>query len=262
MEQIKYTYGWPLLVIFLFMNLVFALATIKKNNSIVDIFWGVGFAVTTIFLWQKHPHISITQIIVNVLVLIWAIRLSGHIAIKNWGQPEDWRYVNFRKAWGKHPFIGAYFQVFLLQGIFMFITLLPVIHVNTFFVPISHLTYFSIICWVIGFLFEAVGDYQKSVFKADVKNKGKIMTTGLWSLSRHPNYFGEALMWWGIWMISFSFFHPIASTVGILSPLILNWLLVNVSGVAMLEKKYTENEAYQAYKQSTPAFFPRLFRRK
>lgn len=240
--------------------MVFVVALIKKNNAIVDVFWGIGFLVTTVFLWWENEFVSTTQIITNILVLIWAIRLSSHIAMKNWGQPEDWRYINFRKAWGKHQILGAYLQVFLLQGFFMFIILLPTIHVNMFFVPFSFLTYVGILCWAIGFVFEAVGDYQKYIFKANPSNKGVILTTGLWKLTRHPNYFGEALMWWGVWIISCSIFHPIASMVGVLSPVILTWLLINVSGVAMLEQKYVNNEAYQAYKKNTPRFFPKLWK--
>ncbi len=262
------TYLAPLILIWVFMSLVFLLAQLKKNNSIVDIFWGIGFILlSTIYTINAKPYIQGVEVIttatlLHYLVFIWGLRLSFHILLKNWNQPEDWRYVNFRKLWTKKnipQWLGAFLQVFMLQGFFMYLIALPIIHSNQYYTPISYLTYVGIFLWVMGFLFEAVGDYQKYVFKKNPENKDKILTTGLWKYTRHPNYFGECLMWWAIWIISINFFHPIQTVVSLISPITLTWLLTKVSGVPMLESKYKHHVEYQNYIQNTSSFIPKFW---
>ena len=255
-------------IIFIFMCYVFFLAQIFKNNSIVDIFWGIGFIVVVAFFnitsnsYIDKVTVFTSKDIVNFFIVIWGLRLAIHIYIKNKGQEEDWRYINFRKNWieKKIPqWLGAFFQVFMLQGVFMFIVALPIIHVNQYFTPISYFTYFGIVIWMIGFFFEAVADYQKSQFKQNPENKDKILTTGLWKYTRHPNYFGETLMSWAIFIIAINFFHPVTTFINFLSPVTLTWLLTRVSGVPLLESKYKNNEAYQQYVKNTPSFFPKFW---
>jgi steroid 5-alpha reductase family enzyme len=255
-------------VIFIFMCYVFFLAQLFKNNSIVDIFWGLGFVVlVTFFSFNSHSYIEnivtfTTKDVINLFTVIWGFRLAIHIYIKNKGQAEDWRYVNFRKLWTKKNiphWLGAFLQVFMLQGFFMFIVAMPIIHANQYFTPVSNLTYFGVFIWLIGFYFEAVGDYQKSQFKKNPANKEKILTTGLWKYTRHPNYFGETLMWWAIFIISINFFQPVNSLINLISPITLTWLLTKVSGVPMLESKYKGNEEYQQYIKNTPSFFPKFW---
>ena len=263
------TYLAPLSIILIFMSIVFVIAQVLKNNSIVDIFWSLGFCLLAfVFEMNAEPYlqgvrdVTTTSTIIHYLVFIWGFRLAFHILMKNWNQPEDWRYINFRKLWTKNnipQWLGALLQVFLLQGFFMSIIALPMIHSNQYFTPISNLTYVGIFLWLIGFIFEAIGDYQKNVFKKNPENKGKILTTGLWKYTRHPNYFGEALMWWSIWIISINFFHPIQTFISILSPITLTWLLTKVSGVPMLESKYKDNIVYQDYIKNTSAFFPKFW---
>lgn len=255
-------------VIFLFMYGVFLLAQLKENNSIVDIFWGVGFVVIVVYLqmtsnaYIETQKILLVKHLVDFLVIIWGLRLFSHILVRNIGQPEDWRYVNFRKLWTKHHiphWLGALLQVFTLQGIFMFIIALPIIHVNTSYLSVSYLTFIGLIIWLVGFFFEAVGDYQLAAFKKKPENKGKAMRYGLWKYTRHPNYFGEMIMWWGIWVMSVNFFTPVQTITGLLSPVTITWLLTKVSGVPMLESKYIDNPEYQAYIKHTPAFFPKFW---
>lgn len=263
-----YTYLKVFGVIILFMYGVFLLAQLKKNNSIVDIFWGIGFVVIVVYFllttnaYIESQNVFLVKHVANFVVIIWGLRLASHIFVRNIGQPEDWRYINFRKLWTKHNiphWLGALLHVFLLQGIFMFIIALPVIHINTSFLSISYLTFLGLTVWIAGFFFEAVGDYQLTVFKRDPSNKGKAMRSGLWKYTRHPNYFGEIMMWWGIWMMSVNFFAPVQTVIGLLSPVTITWLLIKVSGVPLLESKYKDNPEYQEYCKRTPAFFPKFW---
>lgn len=256
-------------IIFIFMMCVFALAQILKNNAIVDVFWGLGFVfVSTIYAMNAEPHLQglnntvTTATVIHYLVFIWGFRLSFHILIKNWDKPEDWRYINFRKVWRKKnipQWLGAFFQIFMLQGLFMFIISLPIVNTNKHFNAVNSITYIGVLIWFVGFFFEAVGDYQKTQFKKNSNNKDKILTTGLWKYTRHPNYFGESVMWIGIFIVAINFSYPIETIINLISPITLTWLLTKVSGVPMLESKYKENKEYQNYIKSTPSFFPKFW---
>ena len=256
-----------LIIIFLFMCYVFILSQLFKNNSIVDIFWGLGFIVIiAYFVLNSNSYIErqavlLTKHLVNLCVIVWGLRLAIHIYIRNRGKGEDWRYINFRKLWSKHNiphWLGAFLQVFMLQGFFMFVVALPVIHVNNAYSGVNVLTLLGVIIWITGFGFEAIGDYQLAAFKKNPQNKGKTMMYGLWKYTRHPNYFGEMTMWWGIWLMSVNFFTPVQTIISIISPVTITWLLTKVSGVPLLESKYKEDAAYQEYIKNTPAFFPRF----
>lgn len=235
------------------MNLLFNIALYKKDNSIVDIFWGIGFIIITLYSLFKTESYAINQLIITTLVLIWGIRISTHILLKNWGKKEDPRYAAWRKEW-KWVKIRSYFQVFMLQGIIMLIIAYPIIFINSN--PSNSVDFYMIlgcIIWTIGFIFESVGDYQLKKFLKQPKNKGKIMQSGLWRYTRHPNYFGESVMWWGIALLCFGL--PLGWTA-IISPLLLTYLLLYVSGVPMAETSFKNNKEFEKYKKKTSAFFP------
>lgn len=243
------------LIVFLFMSAVFILALILKDNSIVDIFWGIGFILLAITsLWQSGA-VELKKIIVSSVVIIWGLRLSLHIFYRNAGKREDFRYANWRRTW-KYFRLRSFLQIFILQGFFMLIIAWPVLHVNAkagsgfgMIDILGLMTFFT------GFFFEAVGDYQLLKFKSNAENKGRIITSGLWKYSRHPNYFGEALLWWGIWIMAIPVNDGIFT---ILSPLAITLLLRFISGVPMLEKKYEGRPDWEAYKERTPVFVPFL----
>ncbi len=240
--------------IFVYMVVVFVWATLIKDNSIVDIGWGMGFLVVIIAGLILLPAITPFNAALAAMVVIWGLRLSGYIFSRHRNVGEDYRYAQWRKEWGKHVVPRAFFQIFMLQGGFMFIIALPLMiaMANTSAV-INWVSIIGIVLWLIGFFFEAVGDSQKSRFKANQANSGKIMQSGLWRYTRHPNYFGEALLWWGI----FVFVIPAGYWyVSIISPVILTFLLTKVSGVAMLEKKYTGNKEFEEYARKTNGFIP------
>lgn len=238
------------------MSIMYLIALRKGDNSIVDIFWGLGFCILAVnsFLWAEDYDIR--KGVTLLLILVWGIRLSIFLYNRNKVKGEDARYEEMRKNWGENANVYAFFQVFMLQGFFMFIISLPIIHIQNFSTHDFKITdLLGVILWSIGFYFEAVGDRQKFIFAKDPANKGKFIQTGLWSKSRHPNYFGEILIWWGIFMLSAGCARWYIS---IISPLVVTFLLTKVSGVPMLEKKYDNDVDYQEYKKNVPALFPKL----
>ncbi len=199
-------------------------------------------------------NITARGIAAAVLVTLWGARLAIHIYRRNLGKPEDPRYGKWRKDWGEHAVIRAYIQIFLLQGLLMVIISLPV----TFIIVHAQdsgsiLSVLGICIWLTGFFFEAVGDYQLVKYKKDPASKGKIMTQGLWSYTRHPNYFGEVTLWWGMYVIALSVPNGWMTFPG---PLTITFLILKVSGIPLLEEKYKDNPEFQAYKRRTSAFFP------
>lgn len=243
------------LVVFIYFNIIFILAQVLKNNSIVDSFWGPGFLVVALYTFIKEGSFGLRSIVVTTLVLLWSLRLFFHITIRNWNKPEDYRYINMRKRWGtSFPTVKAYLNVFILQGVLLYIISLPIILANTTQnQDLIMLNYVGIVLWVVGYYFEVVGDKQLKDFKNDKKNKGKLMTSGLWSYTRHPNYFGEATMWWGIFIVAISKLNEIFI---IISPITITLLLLFVSGVPLLEKKYENRPDFIEYSKRTNKFIP------
>ena len=242
------------ITICIYMTLFFILSTLKHDSSIVDIGWGLGFVLVAFLTLYIGGNFHIRQIVVSFLVLIWGLRLAIHIYSRNKGRDEDWRYKKWREDWGKKYLVRAFLQIFMLQGFFMLVISSSFIYINSSDIQsFNFLDIAGIVIWVIGFIFEAVGDWQLSKFKIDPKNKGKIMTKGLWNYTRHPNYFGEVTVWWGIFLIALSI--P-GGWITILSPLTISFLLLKVSGIPLLEKKYDGNKEFEDYKKRTNAFFP------
>ena len=188
---------------------------------------------------------------------VWGIRLSYRIYQKNKGKPEDFRYTSWRNEWTKkgHVYflIRSYLQIFILQGFIISIVLLP--FTLSLASPKDSLTLLGVglLLWVLGFFFEAVGDYQLDTFIKDKNKTSTIMKTGLWKYTRHPNYFGESTMWWGIAILAFSSTN---SLVVFLSPILITYLLLFVSGIPMLEKKWKGNPEWEDYAKRTNSFLP------
>jgi steroid 5-alpha reductase family enzyme len=243
------------LIIFIYASGWFLISVIKKRNDVADIAWGLGYVLLCIYLFITQT-IHFHALLVYLMVIIWGMRLSIHIFNRNKNKSEDFRYKKWREEWGKNFYLRSYLQVYLLQGFFLLLIASPVIFVaaSTAF-SVNIFTYISVAIWVLGFIFQSVGDYQLAVFKANRK-ASEIMQTGLWKYSRHPNYFGEILMWWAIFIMIIPMEYSIFFIV---SPLAINLLLVYVSGVPMLEKKYEGNLLYEAYKKKTPALIPKFW---
>lgn len=242
------------LIVLLYMVGLFVLAQILKNNSIVDIAWGFGFIVVTVALFIRNPALYPAKLLLMALILVWGFRLSGHILLRNVGKPEDFRYAKMRQDWGKDFLVKSFFLIFMLQGFLMLVVSFPVtVLLASPARPLNALDIAGALVFLAGFLFEAIGDGQLSAHVRDPKNKGKLMTSGLWSITRHPNYFGEATMWWGIGLIALSSANGWAALI---SPIAITYLLLFVSGVPLLEKKYEGRPEWEAYKKKTSMFFP------
>jgi steroid 5-alpha reductase family enzyme len=243
--------------IFCFMCLLFMIAQVKQDNGIVDGGWGIGFVLVAALTLSQYGHYYPKQKLTMFLVALWGLRLASYIIIRNWDKPEDFRYAKWRQEWGDKFIVRSFLQVFMLQGVIMFITCLPVIVINSTGHTRSLASLYPVGAgvWLLGFCFESIADHQMFFFKENPNNSGKVMNKGLWKYSRHPNYFGEALQWWGIFIISI----PSGMWyVSALSPLTITFLLLKVSGVTMLEKKYEGNDKYEEYKSKTNAFIPWL----
>ncbi len=238
-----------------FVTLVWVISLIKRDAGIMDIFWGLGFLVVAIFQYLTGGMHTPLRLLVLLLVLVWGLRLALHIGIRNAGKPEDARYRKWREENGKAWWWRSYFKVFLLQGTVMWVVALPLyavfeggIHSGLEFFPWIGAGLFTV-----GFFFEAVADWQLMQFKKNSSNKGKVLDKGLWATSRHPNYFGEALIWWGFGLIGLS----TGAWWALISPLIMNFLLVRVSGVKMLDALLEKtNPEYSRYMNETPSFLP------
>jgi len=241
------------LTLFIYINIWFILSVLKKRNDIADEAWGLGFiliAWTSLILSGTYSY---QNILINILVSIWGIRLFIHIHSRHKNKEEDSRYATWRKTW-KRFYLRSYLQVFVLQGISLFIISLPILIANKN--PIYNLNILVLIgllIWLVGFYFEVTSDKQLSKFIKNPENKGKLMTQGLWKYSRHPNYFGEVTQWWGIWFISIPSLYGI---FGIIGPITISFLIVFVSGIPLLEKKYKGRPEFEEYKKRTSVFFP------
>lgn len=245
--------------VFGYMNIMFLLALKLKRNDIVDIAWGMGFVMVAVsqLVWAgDYPW---RKLLISGLVALWGLRLAIHLYFRNKGKQEDFRYAQWRRDWGKHWKERSYLQVFLLQGFFMLIVSYPLFKFGAYSkAAFGILDAAGLLLWLFGFFFEAVGDYQLLAFKKQPANKGRIMNIGLWKYTRHPNYFGESVMWWAIFLLVLGSDYAM---LAIISPITITWLLVRVSGVPMLEKKYAANPEYQAYIRNTSSFIPRFWRK-
>ena len=236
-----------------YATLWFIVSILKKRNDVADIAWGLGYVLLCAFhaaTKTMHPIVLICY----VLVFLWGIRLSVFIYSRNKNKSEDFRYMQWRKEWGRSFFLRSFLQVYLLQAFLLLIIISPVLYAASFTQSeITIVSMIGIVIWLVGFYWQSVGDYQLRQFISTRKNKEEVLKTGLWKYSRHPNYFGEITMWWGIYLVIWPLPNSLFLIVG---PLTITLLLRFVSGVPMLERRYDRNEAYQLYKAKVPALFP------
>jgi len=236
--------------------LVWGLSLLRRDASIIDIFWGPGFvalAWTYAVLVNGWPPRTLLTL---ALVSLWGLRLAAHIFWRSRGKPEDYRYAEMRKRHGKHFWWVSLFTVFLLQGVLLWLISAPLLQSIATAEPagLILLDVGAAALFVLGFLFETIGDLQLARFRSDPENRGKVLQSGLWRYTRHPNYFGDAVVWW-------SFFLLALSTPGavwtLFSPVLMTLLLLKVSGVGLLEKKLNRTRPeYADYVARTNAFVP------
>ncbi len=230
------------------------LVSLKLNDvSIVDSLWSLFFLLMTAVFLLGAPQVGERAYLVFFLVTLWAVRLSVFITKRNRGHGEDRRYQAIRAENEPGFRWKSLYLVFGLQAILAWIIALPLLVATLGLTPLGWLDYGAVVLWLIGLFFEAVGDQQLADFKANPENRGKVMDRGLWRYTRHPNYFGEACIWWGYFLFALA----AGGWWSILSPILMTFLLLRVSGVALLEKDIGERRpAYRDYIARTNAFFP------
>lgn len=250
-------YLWVGLLIWVVMTVLWLVSLSIKDASIVDIFWGAGFVISVWFyFFLTGEGFFARKLILVLLTSIWGLRLTFYVGKRNIGKGEDFRYRNWRDEFGERWWWLSYLRVFMLQGALMWVIGLPLLAAQFYVLPgrLSWLDGLAGLVWLVGFFFEAVGDWQLSHFKADPANKGKLLNSGVWRYTRHPNYFGDAAQWWGFYLFA------LATGSGwwtIISPLIMTYLLRFVSGVSMLDSSLkSKKPGYREYMESTSAFIP------
>jgi steroid 5-alpha reductase family enzyme len=242
------------IAILIYSSLWFLAAQRLRRYDIADVAWGLGFFFLALIAQISAADYSFRDLLLLVLVALWGLRLSLYIYLRNQGKEEDPRYRKWRTSWGAHATVRAYFQLFLFQGLLIVVILAPVTYVLAHPDPgLKWLDVPGIAIWLGGFITETVSDYQLSRFKRNPDNKGRFITAGLWKYSRHPNYFGEVTLWWGIWLIACS---VSGGWITIAGPATITILILFVSGIPLLEKRYEGSLQYQAYRRRTSAFIP------
>jgi steroid 5-alpha reductase family enzyme len=243
------------LVLFLMLTALWLVSLALKDASLIDSFWGPGFAVATLIYFAMSAGWAGRKVLVSALVLLWGLRLGLHILRRNWGRGEDFRYQTWRRQYGARYWWVSFFQVFMLQGVLLWLISTPLLMGQSGAEP-SRFTLLDgtgALAWGVGMFFEAVGDWQLARFKSDPANKGQVMTSGLWRYTRHPNYFGDACVWWGFFLIACSVPW---GWLTVFAPMLMTVLLLRVSGVAMLEQTMLQRPGYSEYAARTSAFLP------
>ncbi len=238
------------------MAAVWLLSLVLRDASIVDSLWGTGFVISYWLYFALTPDgYPARKLLLGILVTAWGLRLSLHIFTRNRGKGEDFRYAQWRAEGGSRWWWQSFFKVFFLQGVLMWLVSAPLLAAQVSSLParLGWLDALGALVWGVGFYFEAVGDWQLARFKANSANRGKLLTSGVWRYTRHPNYFGDAAQWWGFGLFALS----AGGFYTLFSPLLMTWLLLRVSGVAMLEKSLKDNKpGYAEYVENTSAFIP------
>jgi steroid 5-alpha reductase family enzyme len=241
-------------ILFLYTVVCFVVSLIKKRNDVADVAWGPGFVLLAWASFFLSDAVGARGLLAGGLVSAWGLRLAWHLRARNRGQQEDYRYRAWRQAWGRWFFLRSYLQVYLLQGALMPVILLPVLLINRGAgSQLGALDAVGIAVWLVGFVLESAGDAQLKRFLEHPENRGKVMQEGLWRYSRHPNYFGEVVQWWGLWIMALSVPYGWAGIVG---PATITFLILKVSGVPLLEKRMAEHPEFAEYRSKTSMFIP------
>ena len=256
MIHLLQVYGEAALAVFICLTVLWAVSVAIRDASIIDIFWGAGFVVCNwVSLALYAGDISSRQWLVHALVTLWGLRLAIHLFIRNAGHGEDARYQRWRAAGGPNWWLKTWYRIYLFQGLIMMIVAAPVIVVN---MPgaqpaLGWLDGLGLLVWLCGFTFEVVSDQQLIVFKRNPDNSGKVLDTGLWRYSLHPNYFGDALQWWGIWLVVAGAPGGIYTFIG---PALMTATFIFISN-GVLERALTRSRPdYKAHIERTSRFFP------
>lgn len=255
MSHLWQSLGLCLLLSLACMVVLWLISLWRKDVSIADPFWGTGFVIMAWTSFTLNSTTSPRAILLCILVTIWGLRLSLYLLWRNAGKKEDHRYAEMRTHHGSNFWWISFWMVFVLQGVLLWFIAMPVkiANLRSVHAPWNMIDVIGVLLWGTGFFFESVGDWQLSRFKADPANEGKVMDHGLWRYTRHPNYFGDFCIWWGIYLISLS----AGAAWTLTSPILMSILLMRVSGVTLLESTITKRRPdYDEYRKRTSSFFP------
>lgn len=246
-----FIYGLGVMAVMGVLTWIYSLIT--NDVSIVDSLWSLMFMAAAFVYVISLESFTERNIILLVLISLWALRLSVFLTIRNWGEDEDRRYQEIRNNNQPNFRYKSLYIIFGLQALLAWIISTPFLFAFTSDEVLGGIEAVAILLWLTGFIFESVADFQLYRFKSDDDNKGRVLNTGLWAYSRHPNYFGEFLIWWGFYLFAFS----ADAWWTIFAPLLMTVLLLKVSGVSLMEKGITERrKEYRSYIETTNAFIP------
>lgn len=254
----------PLGVVFAYFTVFYVIAQIIKDNSIVDMGWGLGFVFGSIATLLSTDNPTLLSYVVVIFITLWGTRLSFRLIRRNFGKPEDFRYAQWRKEWGNKAVIIAFFRVFFVQGVINFI----VGSASYVVIKYNQFEFEGLGLWIVvvgmaialtGLFFEVVGDEQ--LRRHIKKGTRTLMQKGLWSITRHPNYFGEILIWTGLYIVGFSLLFTKSVSILlyfglVVSPLIMSLVLIKIS-TPLLEKHMARYQGFEDYKKRVPMIFPR-----
>ena len=251
--------GITLGVLVVYMTLGWLLSLARKDASVVDPLWGLGFIVAAVSYFLLLDGLTGRKILTLVMVAAWGLRLSAYLLWRNRGRGEDPRYRAMRAKRPSSFWWYSYFQVFLLQALLLWLVAAPI--AGAMSRPLgggsapgfNGLDFVGGAVWLFGLCWEVAGDTQLALFKRDPVNKGKVMQTGAWRYTRHPNYFGETVLWWGVWLVA----AAAGGYWSVYGPVVITMLLLRVSGVTLLEKGLADSKpGYREYVERTSAFIP------
>ncbi len=243
-----------LLLALVFMGSAFLLSLYTRTNTVVDIFWGLGYILIAWYTLVSTGVYLPRHILVTTLVTLWGIRLSSYMLYRNWGTGEDPRYAELAKDWGTWTLLQSFLKVFMLQGALLWLVSVSIIAINSSLTAGSFrpFDFVAVLIWCIGFGLEVISDWQLHRFLSDELNKGKVLDWGIWRYTRHPNYFGELLMWWSIWLLAL----PVGSGgITLLSPLTIT-VIIWLFSIPITENHMAANPAYEDYKKRTSTLIP------
>jgi steroid 5-alpha reductase family enzyme len=243
------------------IHLVFFLAVKFKRNDFADVIWGPGMLLASLggltLSWWLNPQFQFTKLdgLALILLTLWSLRLFFHLGIRTLSHDqEDIRYQKMRENWKDSWKIQSYLKVFVLQGFLMIVNVCPVLWILGS--QDKSLTGFSLLAtalWLVGFVIESLSDYQLKEFKKNPINRGQLIRSGLWGWSRHPNYFGEILQWWALFLLALPLSGGIYTIIG---PLMITFFLVKVSGIPLLERNMQSRSGFEDYKNTTSLLIP------
>jgi len=251
-------YGLTALVVLAIVSILWALSVPLRNASIIDMFWGPLFAAVAWSLVYASDELRTKPYLVTLLVSLWGLRLGFHLMARNLGEGEDKRYRAWRERGGPNWWLETYYRIFLLQGGIALLVTAPIVAAFVGPVGFGFVNLLGFGVWALGFVWELLADVQLTRFKADPDNRGRILDSGLWGLCRHPNYFGDALQWWGLALVAVS----LTTWWALIGPAVMTAVFLGLSNDVLERGMKKRHPAYASYVDTTPKFFPRPWPRR